>query len=338
MSEIVENEGPSSERSVEVGVSPRKLFMVLSPRSLPYARLALQSLNANCAESFSLTLVTDKPDDVLELRRELNAYEQGLGRPSLAVAVYGEAELVDLEQDRFGRYPALQQFRRGHPCWRKVSDPLLLSNDHDEMIVLDPDLYFPNRFCFEETPAKGLLLMWQRPSCLLPDEVVEAAFAAGISLAHHTDIGVVQWRAPVDLEWLNWLIEKLGSSRFPHHMHVESIVWAALAMRMGGGYLDPRSWVCWHRSQYKRLLVKFGVSGPSILEREQFLGIKCFHAGGVAKWWLAAAHARGLLDRNEDVTQSTPLHPFVGLKPSYHHLLRLQRRWLQRLGYYRVLG
>jgi hypothetical protein len=180
--------------------------------------------------------------------------------------------------------------------------------------------------------------MWQRPSCLLPDEVVEAAFDAGISLAHHTDIGVVQWRAPIDLEWLNWLIERLGSSQFPRHMHVESIVWAALAMRMGGGYLDPGSWVCWHRSQYKRLLLKFGVSGPLILEREQFSGIKCFHAGGVAKWWLAAAHARGLLDRNEDVTRRTSLQPFVELRPSRYHSIQLQRRWLKRLGYYRVLG
>ena len=138
----------------------------------------------------------------------------------------------------------------------------------DEMIVLDPDLYFPNRFRFEETPAKGVLLMWQRPSCLLPDEVVEAAFGAGISLAHHTDIGVVQWRAPVDLEWLNWLIEKLGSSRFPHHMHVESIVWAALAMRMGGGYPKTRgAGICWHRSQYKRLLVKLGVPGSWISQK-----------------------------------------------------------------------
>ena len=49
-----------------------------------------------------------------------------------------------------------------------------------------------------------------------------------------------------------------------------------LAMRMGGGYLDRGSWVCWHRSQYKRLLVKFGVSGPSILEERAILGSKVF--------------------------------------------------------------
>jgi hypothetical protein len=316
----------------------RRLFMVLSPRSLPYARLALRSLYANCAEPFALALITDGPGDVRELRCELGALRHDARAPSRAASVYGEADLADLEHDRFGGYPELRHFRHGHPCWRKITDPLMLSGDRDEMIVLDPDLYFPNRFRFEETPASGLLLMWQRPSCLLPDEVVEAAIGTGISLAHHTDIGVVQWRAPVDLGWLNWLIKKLGSSQFPHHMHVESIVWAALAMRIGGGYLDPRSWVCWHRSQYKRLQVKLGMPGPSILERERFSGIKCFHAGGVAKWWLAAAQARGLLDRNEDVTQPTPLHPFTELKPSRYHLLQLQRRWLERLGYYRVMG
>ena len=322
----------------QAGDHARRLFMVLSPRSLPYARLALKSLYANCADLFSLVLVTDGPDDVQELRRELDALGYGSGQPSRATVVCGEADLTDLEQSRFGRFAALRHFRHGHPCWRKITDPLLLSDDLDEMIVLDPDLYFPNRFRFEETSSSGLVLMWQRPSCLLPDEVVEAAFRAGISLAHHTDIGVAQWRAPVDLEWLNWLIQKLGCSQIPRHMHVESIVWAALAMRMGGGYLDPHSWVCWHRSQYKRLLVKFGASGQSILDREQFSGIKCFHAGGVAKWWLAAAHERGLLDRNEDVTQRTPLHPFIELKPSHYHLLQFQRRWLRRLGYYRFLG
>jgi hypothetical protein len=317
---------------------PRRLFMVLSPRSLPYGRLALKSLYANCADDFSLTLVTDDHDDVLTLRRELQVLGEQPKHLKRAAAVYGEADLADLERDRFGAYEALRHFRRGHPCWRKITDPVLLSSDRDEMIVLDPDLYFPNRFCFEATPARGLLLMWQRPSCLLPDKVVEAAIGAGISLAHHTDIGVAQWRAPVDLEWLNWLIQQLGSSQLPRHMHVESIVWAALAMRMGGGHLDPRSWLCWHRSQYKRLLVKFGASGPSILKRERFSGIKCFHAGGAAKWWLAEAYKRGLLDRNEDVTQHGPLYPYVELKPSRYHLLQLQRRWLQRLGYYRFFG
>ena len=113
------------------------------------------------------------------------------------------------------------------------------------MIVLDPDLYFPNRFSFEPTPDTGVFLMWQRPSCLLPDEVVRRAIDAKIALAHHTDIGVAQWRMPVDLEWLDWLIHKMGSSQLPRSMHVESIVWAALAMRFGRRDIwIPKKWVC----------------------------------------------------------------------------------------------
>ena len=338
MTGVLETEGLPPGQSADATTQSRRLFMVLSPRSLPYARLALTSLYAKCAEPFSLVLITDGTDDVRQLRHELDALAHDPGQPSRSASVCGEADLADLEQDRFGRYQALRHFRHGHPCWRKITDPLLLSNDHDEMIVLDPDLYFPNRFRFEDTPTRGLALMWQRPSCLLPDEVVAAAIGAGISLAHHTDIGVSQWRAPVDLEWLDWLLQQLGSSQLPRHMHVESIVWAALAMRLGGGYLDPRSWVCWHRTQYKRLLGKLGVAGPSILARERLSGIKCFHAGGEAKWWLAEARERGLLDRNGDATQPTPLLPFVELKPADYRRLQMRRRWLRRLGYYRVLG
>jgi hypothetical protein len=312
--------------------------MVLSPRSLPYARLALESLYRNCAEGFSLTLVTDTREDVLALKSELETLEDRGNYSKRAAVVYGEADLADLEQGKFRKFEHLRKFRQGHPCWRKITDPILLSDDFDEMIVLDPDLYFPNRFCFERTPENGVLLMWQRPSCLFPAEVVEAAISSNIPLAHHTDIGVAQWRAPVDLDWLNWLIERIGSSQWPHSMHVESIVWAALAMRIGGGYLDPSKWVCWHRSQYKRMLVKLGVPGPSVLERESFSGIKCFHAGGAAKWWLADAHRLGILDRDEDVTKSSVSVPYEELAPSEYYRLQRNRRWLQRLGYYRILG
>ena len=315
----------------------RKLFMVLSPRSLPYARLAIESLYRNCAEDFSLALITDSPDDVQILRKELELLSN-CGNRTREASVYGEADLAGLEQEKFRKFEHLRNFRRGHPCWRKITDPILLSGERDEMIVLDPDLYFPNRFCFEQTPESGVLLMWQLPSCLLPAEVVSAAISANIALAHHTDIGVVQWREPVDLEWLNWLIERIGSSQLPRSMHVESIAWAALAMKIGGGYLDPSKWVCWHRSQYKRILVKLGVPGPSILERESFSGIKCFHAGGEAKWWLADAHRRGILDRNEDITKGSAPLPYEKLAPSEYYLIQRNRRLLQKLGYYRILG
>ena len=45
-----------------------------------------------------------------------------------------------------------------------MTDPLLLSRPGEEMLLLDPDLYFPNRFLFEATPSNGLSLMWQRPN------------------------------------------------------------------------------------------------------------------------------------------------------------------------------
>ncbi len=64
------------------------------------------------------------------------------------------------------------------------------------MVLLDPDLYFPNTFRFEPTPEQGILLMWQRPNCLLPHKTVRAAMDAGIPLARHVDIGVAQWRGP----------------------------------------------------------------------------------------------------------------------------------------------
>ena len=318
--------------------TPRRLFMVLSPRSLPYARLALRSLLRNSVEPFTLTLITDGPDDVRQLREELEGLRAGPAPQLRAIAVHCEADLADLEAARFGRHPALRRFRHGHPCWRKITDPLLLSDAGEEMVVLDPDLYFPNRFSFEPTAARGVMLMWQRPSCLLPDEVVTSAITAGVALAHHTDIGVAQWRQPVDLDWLNWLIATLEAPTLPRHMHIESIVWAAIAMKIGGGYLDPGQWVCWHRTQYKRLLRRLGVSGAAVLQRERFSGIKCFHAGGEAKWWLVEAHQRGLLDRNDTATHPAPLLPFEELQPWQFRMLKARRSWLRRLGYYELMG
>jgi hypothetical protein len=316
----------------------RRLFMILSPRSLAYARLALESLYRNCAEEFSLCLITDSRDEATCLASELKSLESTEIGAGKALTIHAEAELRDLEQAKLGKFEHIRQFRRGHPCWRKITDPLLLSDDREEMIVLDPDLYFPNRFRFEPTPDGGVLLMWQRPSCLLPDEVVRKAIEAKIALAHHTDIGVAHWRLPIDLEWLNWLLGTLGSPQLPPSMHVESIVWAALAMRMGGGHLDPTRWLCWHRSQYKRLLRKLGTSGAEILRKESFASVKCFHAGGEAKWWLADAQQLGILDHGNNVIAFTELKPYAELTPSEYNSLQLRRYWLRSLGYYSVFG
>ena len=151
---------------------PRRLFMVLSPRSLPYAILALKSLFQNSIEAFHLSLITDSNDDKRSLAATL-ASGMGLGKNHHTSTVYSASDLDDRERDRFSKLTHLRNFRRGHPCWRKITDPLLLSADKEEMILLDPDLYFPNRFRFDPTPDRGVLLMWQKPSCLWPPEVVE---------------------------------------------------------------------------------------------------------------------------------------------------------------------
>jgi hypothetical protein len=289
-------------------------------------------------EDFDLSLVTDSDDDALLLSNELAELPIKQGTPKRTANVYSESDLLEMEHTKFAKHPHIRSFRRGHPCWRKITDPILLSVDQDEMIVLDPDLYFPNRFSFETTPSSGVYLMWQRPSCLLPDHVVRRAIDAKIALAHHTDIGVAQWRLPVDLDWLDWLIDKIGSSQLPRSMHVESIVWAALAMRMGGGHLDPKAWVCWHRNQYKRVLVKLGVPGTSILRQEPFASMKCFHAGGEAKWWLTSAKALGLFDHGRDLTARTAFKSYQELTPSKYYSLQRNRRLVRKLGYYSLFG
>ncbi|MBV8728339.1 MAG: hypothetical protein JO336_00885 [Acidobacteriia bacterium] len=307
--------------------------MVLAPRSLAYAHLALQSLFANSEEALELSLITDSAQDKDVLGAEMSLHPM---RGKHTWSIYSASDLEEREEAIFGRFDQLRAFRRGHPCWRKLTDPVLLSAEDQEMILLDPDLYFPNRFQFEATPAAGILLMWQKPSCLFPPEVVETALAAGIPLAHHVDIGVAHWRCPVDLEWMNWLLNRLGSPALPRSMHVEAIVWAALAMRFGGGHLDPRHWRCWHRSQYKRVLRKLGASGARILRSENLRHVKCFHAGGEAKWWLMEAQCQGILDRHQTVTTSGATVPFIELTPPLYRKQQRLKEWLRRSGYYTI--
>ena len=308
--------------------------MVLSSRSLPYARLALRSLFANCVEDFHISLITDSCDDAVRLSNELDQMRDIAWNAKRTASVHSRSDLDELAQDRMSKFFHIQEFRRGHPCWLKITDPILLSGDGDEMIVLDPDIVFPNRFRFEPTADTGVFLMWQRPSCLLPAEVVEKAISSKIPLAHHTDIGVAQWRLPADLDWLDWLMGTLGSSQLPRSMHVESIVWAALAMRIGGGHLNPKRWVCWHRTQYKRVLIKLGTQGASILKSEPFAEMKCFHAGGEAKWWLESAHASGMLDRGYDLTAPSDFIPYDEFTPAEFQFLQKRRHALRKLGYY----
>lgn len=310
----------------------RQVYMVLSPRFLSYARDALESLFCNSLEVLQVRLITDSEDDKQELSEAVALLDAKAHRWQ----VFSENDLDDHEEDLFRRHVNLRAFRRGHPCWRKVTDPLLLSEPGAEMVLLDPDLYFPNRFEFEETPQNGLLLMWQRFHCLFPPDVVRTAIEDGIRLAHHGDIGVAHWRACADLDWLDWLIGRLGGTNLPRIPHVESIVWAALAMRVGGGHLDPEYWRCWFRSPITRVKTKMGVSGLRILKSEPWTNLKCFHAGGDAKWWLHAARETGLLDGMAVQIQPGRIIPFVELKPANYARERTFKQLLRALGYYQI--
>jgi hypothetical protein len=306
--------------------------MVLSPRSLGYARDALESLFCNSVEALQLRLITDSEQDKQELINTLDAIDLR----GHQCTVYSENDLAEREETLFAGRDSLRAFRRGHPCWRKITDPLLLCSPGEELVLLDPDLYFPNRFQFEPTPVTGLLLMWQQPNCLFPPEVVKTAIGDGIRLAHHVDIGVAHWRASADLDWLDWLIGRLGGTKLPRIMHVEAIVWAALAMRVGGGYLDPEYWKCWRRSPARRVMTKLGVSGQYILESEPWAGLKCFHAGGEAKWWLHKARETGLLDGQSTLLQLGHVLPFEELTPAQYAREQAFKRMLHAMGYYQI--
>jgi hypothetical protein len=317
--------------------SARKLYMVLSPHALSYASVALRSLFANSAETLNLHLITDSDDDKRELVHALHA----LSLAPHTVSVVSHADLASTEGTVFAQFPNLRAFRNGHPCWRKITDPFLLASPGEEMIVLDPDLYFPNRFAFEPTPAQGLRLMWQKPNCLLPSSVVRTAMAASIPLARHVDIGVAHWRHGSDsaeLEWLDRLIGKLGGAALPRVPHVEAIVWSAMAMRFGGGHLDPSKWVCWHRTQRKRILCKLGGDGRRLLRSEPLSEMKCFHAGGEAKSWLVDLATTHNSAPEVTYLQPSPVLPFVELTSTRFEREQALRGLIGGLGYYRLFG
>lgn len=317
------------------GETQRQVYMVLSPRSLPYARAGIASLLENNVEPMHLHLITDSANDAAELEEAVHSLAPDERH---AWSVTPEEALNDAESTTFAGLANLRRFRHGHPCWRKVTDPLLLSTPGEELVLLDPDVYFPNRFRFETTPQTGLCLMWQQPNCLLPPAVVRAAMAARIRLARHVDIGVSHWRAGSDLEWIDWMLGKLGGDGLPRMMHVEAIVWAAIAMREGGGYLDPALWVCWHRTQGKRVRQKLGRGGERLLASEPWATMKCFHAGGEAKWWVPGAMALRENREPEDVLQAGRLTPFVELTPGRYACEQGLKSALRKTGYYRLFG
>jgi hypothetical protein len=313
----------------------RRVFCILSARALPYARHALISLFAHSSQALSVVLITDSELDKKEITEAVSSIPSSERHKW---SVHSQAEADDRAQSVFAHHANLLNFRLGHPCWRKLTDPILFSSPGDEMIILDPDLYFPNYFAFEQTPKEGVLLMWQPPSCLLPHEVVMSAYGASIRLAHHVDIGVAQLRNDLDLDWFDWLIANLGGTSIPRVMHVEAIVWAALAMRTGGGYLDPNHWYCWRYRQWKRVALLLGVPGIRLLKLENLVSVKCFHASGVAKWWVEEACRHRIFHEPQSVVAASLPMPFEELTLANYESDQRLKRFIRRLGYYKIMN
>ncbi|HVF92853.1 MAG TPA: hypothetical protein VM900_00910 [Sphingomonas sp.] len=313
----------------------RTLYCVLGVRSLGYAVPCIASLVRNCTEDFTLTVLTDSAADAVTMRAQI---EPLFADTAHQVVVHDQAHADALAAERYGAHPAVAAFRHGHPCWRKVTDPALYAAAGEEVIILDPDVYFPNRFAFEPTPATGLLLMWQRPNCLLPEPLVTEAYTRGVAMADHTDIGVCQFRAPLDLDFLESLLTTLDTAPYARSMHVESVVWAALAEHVGGGYLDPTAWHCFANSIPSRLARRMGRSGADTLAQLDFTPVKAFHAGGTAKTWLVDAERAGLFAQPRTRTDPTPVTPFVDYpRAKFEGKLR-NRRLAKQIGLYKVLG
>lgn len=313
----------------------RHIYCVLSARSLPYARRCLASLLRNAAEPLSITLITDEQEDRGLLQEAMTSADNP-SQHDWRILIKDDVDRI--AEHRLAEYPAVRAFRNGHPCWRKITDPALVAGPGEDVIIVDPDVYFPNQFCFEPTPPTGICLMWQRPNCLLPEATVRSAFEQGISMADHTDIGVAQFRQALDWGHLDTLIAKLGGAHLPRSMHVESIVWAELAVTMGGAHLDPVAWRCFDNSVLTRVRTKLGRPGYATLAALDIENMKCLHGGGVAKNWFPEAEQRGLLDSRSQLKKPKAGRPYVlFLRSKFERKFALRRRAAQ-LGLYSVIG
>jgi hypothetical protein len=306
--------------------SQRDVYLIADlagPKTRAYALPCLKSLFRNSLETLSLTVVVDRPGDAPAVSDEIAAMTDARRH---RWQVFDAGEAAARAADKFARHPNLRFLQQGHPCWRKVTDPLLFAPPGREAVIIDPDVYFPNPFTFEPTPAAGVLIMYQPPNCMGPIEIVRRAFDAGIPMADHADIGVCHTHADTDLDWLDWLIGVLGGPEIPlTAMHVEPIIWSAMGMRFGGGYLDPSAWFCWYYSVAKRIRKRLGANGLSIIDAASARGVKCFHATGISKRWLPEAEAAGHFQAGPPQDRPTPVRPFVAYTRSkFEKKVRLQ--------------
>lgn len=314
----------------------RKAYCVMGAGSVPYARRSIESLCLNSLDDLDVKIITDGEDDKTKIIADFSTI--GID-PRHAWSVHSKSELDVLAEQQYVGLPELHRLRSGHPCWRKITDPLLMAEDGEEILLLDPDLYFPNRFRFEPTPDKGVLLMWQPPHCLLPPESVMNAYEGGVPLAHHVDIGVGQLRRNLDMRWLNDLVATLrGQGELPRKMHIEAIIWSAVALREGGGYLDPTHWHCWTAPQWKRAALKVGVKGALLLRQENFADMKCFHGGGPAKWWVPEVIDAGAMPAARTIDSHVPPKSYEELTQREYLAGQRWKTLARKLGYYKYFN
>ena len=83
-------------------------------------------------------------------------------------------------------------------------------------------------------------------------------------------------------------------------------------------------------------MTKLGVSGQRILRAEPWTSLKCFHAGGEAKWWLHAARQMGEIDGHLVHADPGQVIPFVELTPAHYAREMAFKRVLQAVGYYQI--
>ena len=310
------------------------VFMVLSSKTLPYSSLCLRSLFRNRRDAFRTVLLTDGEDD----RARLTAFLDEAGLSGEGIEILVRAEVDERVETGIADRPNIRRFRGGHPCWLKVTDPRLLAAPGEEVVVVDPDLFFPNPFRFEPAPETGILLMRQGPNCLYPPDAVAGGFAAGLRLADHVDIGVAQYRREaLDLDVLEEILGLQPFEDYASFMHIEAIVWAALAMRLGGGHLDPTAWFCWERGYLKRAADALGVPGPQLLRLEPIERAKCAHLCGRSKSWGVEAFERGIIGYgNRPLEEPTPIRPFEEYRPEDFRRDRRAKGLLERLTLGRV--
>jgi hypothetical protein len=228
-------------------------------------------------DNVDLNLLVDSEEQAEIFRNEILNWKVPSGH---SITVRDPLEVDEAASSAFSRLPNLIRFRNGHPCWRKITDAALLTRE--EAIIIDPDVYFLRRFRFDPTPKNQLLLMWQPRNCLFPFNAVDSMFQAGVPLADNTDIGIAQIHDTMDWDWIDGIVAKLDLESNRSFMHVESIVWAAIAIKKGGNFLSPHRWTCYAESSKRRLGKLFGLQIPHDLLHLNLEVSNAIHLGGSA--------------------------------------------------------